>query len=149
MPSQNTPDTETTYSLQVVWPRQADNPSLTELIDDQVWEAAVFDAVILTTDRSHNWIGASVGSPPGPPYHLALVDHGDAFGAARTPVSSAFYSAKQGQQIPPALLDKVGAYLASGGTETLRKLVEADRLMAMTSRLEHLLHSGTLTLPQP
>src|SRR6266542_2878716 len=93
------PSTATTFSVQVVWPAPIDNPDLSQLRDTDIWRAAAFDAVTVSTDRSHNWLGV----PPDPPYQLALVDHGDAFATTSSRISSVFFSARQGQPLPDAI----------------------------------------------
>jgi hypothetical protein len=105
-------DGETIASLQEYWPWVADTPPIDSIPDEQAWRAAVFDVLIDMTDRgSYNWIG--VDHADG--LHLALIDHGFAFGhPGDRQFDSIFEEAKRDQQLPDDVAAAVHAWLETG-----------------------------------
>lgn len=134
-------------SVQVMWPddRQWLTP-IGELPDDEVWQAAIFDAVVAHSDHgNNNWFG--VPAPDGSrEVHLQLVDTGNAFdlnpGAA---VNSSFYEHHHHDHIPGEYAGGIGR-LAEEIPQELIDLLgidEGERVRNRCAQLSNgLLHIG-------
>lgn len=96
-------------SLQVLWPdgRQWLTP-IGVLPGDEVWQAAVFDAIVAHADHANNnWFGVP-GPGPGNTPHLRLVDTGNAFDIAPAgPPNSSFYQHHLDDDLPEEILAAV------------------------------------------
>jgi hypothetical protein len=112
--------------------------------DDDVWRAAVFDAVVAQTDRAgHNWLAVpATGSP-----QLKLTDHGYCLGPDASPPSSTFYAYKEGEAIPDPVLDALQRLLKNLAHLDLHHLLPGDRLAGIPTRARSLVKSGRLQLP--
>jgi hypothetical protein len=133
--------------LQVAWPEPTvPTVPIADLSDLEVWQAAIFDWLIVQTDRSgSNWLGAPTLAAPGaPPQHrLRLHDHGHAFVPGGT-VNSTFYAAKQGQHVPPDLIDDIRVAESQVGRADLDGLLGSGATQALVTKLQQLLSSGRL-----
>jgi hypothetical protein len=132
-------------SLQILWPdaRPVGDPAL--FSDDDIWRAAVFDAVVAHEDRNtNNWllVPDSGASPP----MLKLVDHGYAFGPGMRAPNSSFFAMRQGDQIPEGVQVALGRLAAPRQSRDLDHLLEADALQGVQDRAAHLGQTGTLDL---
>jgi hypothetical protein len=133
-----------TSSLQVVWPfAEADiDPGFA---DEDVWRAAVFDAVIAQADRlGHNWLAVpATGQPP----QLKLSDHGYCLDPSASPPMSTFYDQRVGDVIPDAVLEALRRLLRNLAGLSLQHLLPGDRRAGIGTRAQLLLTSGRLQLP--
>lgn len=134
-------------SLHVLWPNSAPDIDV-PFLDDDVWRAAVFDAVMGQTDRAgHNWV--VFPDPAGGqavPTRLALVDHGNSLQPGIYPPSSTFYTRKAGQPIPDELLEAL-VNLHGRLPGNLTGLIDAGEAGGVSDRVETLLNKRVLQLP--
>jgi hypothetical protein len=131
-------------SIQVTWPdgREWLTP-IERLPPDEVWQAAVFDAVVAHTDHgNNNWFGVPHPSA-GREQHLRLVDTGNAFGTGGNAVNSSFYQHHHDDVLPVEVIEALGR-LIDNWPATLQDLLGADEAARTRERAERLLDSGTL-----
>jgi hypothetical protein len=137
-------------SVQVIWhpPFTPDMPQAqADFPDNDRRRAAVFDAVIAHSDRSHNWL--AVPEPSGQGQHrLKLVDHGYAFDFPGRPFESAFYNEFQGQPLEETELDALRSCLAPGQRRQLTDLfsAEAGALENAFARARQMVDTGIIAL---
>jgi len=134
-------------SLHVLWPNSA--PDIDAgFPDDDVWRAAIFDAVVGQTDRGgHNWL--AVPDPAGGhavPIRLVLIDHGNSMQPGVYPPTSTFYARKAGQQIADVYVDDL-AELFDRLPGQLTGLVDAAEAGGVRDRVLALLNKRVLDLP--
>jgi hypothetical protein len=136
-------------SAQVLWPASdvgvGVNPD-EELPEEDVWRAAVFDALIRASDRHEwNWLLLPRDAGAGQ-RRLKLVDHGHAFDLNRQiePGVSPFYLGRRGQQIPDFCLSALGGV----DPRALENLLQDVEHKALVNRVE-MLHEGTLDIQEP
>jgi len=109
--------------------------------DADVWEAALFDAIIGSTDRSHGWMVLKTRPP-----RLRLFDQGNGLGPDTSPPGSVFYDKKRGTDLPRPLL----ARLVEGFERLpadLGNLLNQVRLEGVALRVERLIEAEKLSLP--
>jgi hypothetical protein len=137
---------DVTASLQILWPFPEWLPAVATLPDEEVWQAAAFDAVIRHTDRSNNnWLGVP-GAGHGVQVHLRLCDHGYGFEPGLAAPNSDFFKAKQAEKLP----DSVIAALKSLLTQfpgALQGLLLDRELAGIRERTEFLLSKNELGFP--
>jgi hypothetical protein len=126
-------------SIQVTWPdgRQW-LTALEQLPEDEVWEAAVFDAIVAHADhKNNNWFGVpdpSAGRTP----HLRLVDTGNAFDLApSSPPNSTFYERHLDEELPDEIASAVRAFddYFPAQIEDLLGADETERVRAQATQL--------------
>jgi hypothetical protein len=135
-------------SIQVTWPdgREWLTP-IERLPPDEVWQAAVFDAVVAHTDHgNNNWFGVP-HAPAGREQHLRLVDTGNAFGIGGAAVNSTFYQHHSDDVLPVELIEALGR-LIDNWPAAVEDLLAADEAAHIRGRAEQLLDSGTLRVGQ-
>lgn len=133
-------------SLQVLWPFPEWLPAVATLPDEEVWQAAAFDAVVRHTDRSNNnWL-AVPGSGHGVQAHLRLCDHGYGFEPGLTAPGSDFYTAKKGEALPVPVMAGLEA-LRTGLPGELQGLLPDPELTGVRDRTEYLLSKNKLEFP--
>jgi hypothetical protein len=133
-------------SLQVLWPFPEWLPAVTTLPDDDVWQAAVFDAVVHHSDRSNNnWLGVP-GAGRGAQARLRLCDHGYGFEPGLAAPSSDFYRAKLGEALPTMVVAALKS-LHSGLPGALQGLLPDPELAGVRERTEFLLSKNELRFP--
>jgi hypothetical protein len=134
-------------SLHILWPNSVPDVDA-PFSDDDVWRAAIFDAVVGQTDRAgHNWL--ALPDPAGGtavPIRLVLVDHGNSLQPGIFPPSSTFYTRRAGQKIPDEHLEALEQLLARLPGD-LTGLVDAAEAAGVTDRVETLLNKRVLQLP--
>jgi hypothetical protein len=131
-------------SVQVLWPEFDPSADISNFPDEEIWQAAVFDVLVLHSDRGHNWGGV----PGDGGMRLKLVDHGYAFRDwPGRPFQSTFETQKRGQALPDELMERLSQFIPNANTSELADLLEPDVLQALTERGEHLLGTGVLTQP--
>jgi hypothetical protein len=133
---------ETETSVQVLWPGFQVDVDRTQFDNEDIWRAAIFDALIRHSDRTHNW-GAVVGH--GRP-RLKLIDHGYAFRSTR-PLSSSFVVDREGQPLPQMLKDDLDAFLERYQDGDLADLLEPEVLEELGTRARNMVETGILSLP--
>lgn len=133
-------------SLQVLWPFPERIPPLGTFSDEDVWQAATFDAVVRHNDRrNNNWLAVprpNTGAQP----RVRLVDHGYAFDPGLGPPSSDFYLARHGQPLPPFVTAALQA-LQGALPADLQGLLPDPELVGVRERTEHLLRKLALAFP--
>jgi hypothetical protein len=136
--------TQVEASFQVLWPRPEVAPPLDSFTDEEVWRAAVFDALLAHGDRGgHNWLGVPERTA-GTRCRLKLIDHGIAFGSDPVPPSSAFYSNKVDQVLPSDVADGLRRLLGSMDSLKATGLLDDGELQGLVRRAEILLARGRL-----
>jgi len=132
-------------SLQVVW-SEAGTKNVSEFSDDDVWRAAVFDAVIRNADRSGeaNWLAvpAYVASPM-----LKLPDHGYSLEPGLAPPSSLLFNEKQGQALPLECIDALVSLEAALNDQDPLQALLPNATAGILERVRALLRSRILQLP--
>lgn len=140
---------EVLASAQVFWPDgNLFSPPIDTFPDEDVWRAAVFDAVIGNVDRGgHNWLAVPAPGGPVPP-RLTLVDHGHAFdyGGNRERVESAFYAAHRGEDIPEDLLEALQRFVAAWPPAPVRDLLSPEAIEGVELRAQRLVQRGVLAI---
>jgi hypothetical protein len=134
--SERFPDSEgpVVTSVQVLWPDVEPDLDIARFSEEDMWRAAVFDAVIGHTDRSgHNWLGVP-GSSSEP--RLKLVDHGYGFPGEVTPPSSTFFQRFKGQELPDFAVEALYRLRDRRRVYVLRDLLPAGTLEAAYDRAE-------------
>jgi hypothetical protein len=138
------PGGETTASFQVIWSEFDPDADISRFPDEELWKAAIFDTLVLHSDRSHNWGAVPTRGRDG----LRLVDHGYAFRAwPGRPFSSRFEEEKRGEEIPDERRDELEAFLQEAERGDLADHLEDDVLEQLMERGRHMVKSGVLGLP--
>jgi hypothetical protein len=135
-------------SLQVLWPdgRQWLTP-IAALPDDEVWQAAVFDAIVARADHANNNSFGVPGPGTGSTPHLRLVDTGNAFDISpASPPNSSFYQHRLDDDLPEDVLRAVREFVEAPTSE-LEDLLgrdEAERVGELARQLadREVLHIG-------
>ena len=135
-------------SLQVLWPdgRQWLTP-IAALPEDEVWQAAVFDAIVAHADHANNnWFGVP-GPGTGNAPHLRLVDTGNAFDMSpASPPNSSFYQHHLDDDLPEDILGAVREFAEHlpSQVEDLLGPDEAERVCERAKQLadREVLHIG-------
>jgi hypothetical protein len=133
-------------SVQVTWPEgwQWCAP-LSVFREDELWQAAVFDAVVLHTDHSqNNWLAVPAPEGSQPP-RLALVDTGYAFSPGGPEPGSSFYQEYRGKDLPEHTANGL-RNLIDNWPEALNALLENDERDQLRQRCQTLVESGVLDL---
>jgi hypothetical protein len=134
--------------LQVAWPAPTvPLVPLADIADMEIWQAAIFDWLIVQTDRgSNNWLGVLAIPDHGQPaqHRLRLFDHGHAFVAGGA-VNSTFYTAKAGQDIPAELIEDLRAAEPIIAAGDLDGLLGPGTSQALVTKLKQLVNDGRLT----
>jgi hypothetical protein len=134
-------------SIQVIWPDGHQFCAALELLPDgDIWEAAVFDAVVLHADHNlNNWL--AVPAPGGAEQpRLKLIDNGYAFFPGRGGCNSSFYAAKEGVELPDLMISALEQFLGAWPIQELEELLDDGALRGVRERAEHLLQRGVLAL---
>lgn len=139
---------EVETSVQVIWPDYLPDADVALFSGEDIWRAAVVDAVIGHSDRAgHNWL-AVPGSSPSP--RLKLVDHGHCFPEATSPPGSTFYELRRGQDLPDHSADALNELVSDRDSlDRLRALLSAAAVEAVVARAETLLSSTVLEIFPP
>lgn len=128
-----------TSSLQVLWPdgRQWLTP-IAALPEEEVWQAAVFDAIVAHADHANNnWFGVP-GPGAGSTPHLRLVDTGNAFDMSpASPPNSSFYEQHLDDELPEDILAAVREFAEDPPSE-LEDLLGSDEAMRVGERASKL-----------
>lgn len=139
---------DTDASLQVIWPDNLPDAPIGTFSADDVWRAAIFDAVIGHTDRGgHNWLAVPAPKPAGAASQLKLVDHGYAFLGGDQPPNSDFFRQNQNQDLPASFAENLKALSAAIGGSELEKLLDKVSVQGMVERVDKLLKYARLQLP--
>lgn len=133
---------ETEASVQVLWPGFQVDADRSQFSDKDIWRAAIFDTLILHSDRTHNWGAVTEHGSP----RLKLIDHGYAFRASR-PFQSSFAQDKTGQPLPDELVGPLETFLGACDEGQLADLLEEDVLEEMVARGRTLVETAVLSLP--
>jgi hypothetical protein len=136
---------EVTTSLQILWPGFELDADMGQFSDEDIWRAAIFDVLVLHTDRTHNW-----GAVPGHgEKRLKLIDHGYAFREwPGREFASSFANAKAGQEIPDDLAELLDDFLGRAETDDgLEELLGEDVLEELVARGRTLVEDRTLNRP--
>jgi hypothetical protein len=134
-------------SVLVVWPDPTQFCAPIDTFpDEDVWQAATFDAVVHHTDRSqNNWLGVPAPGGPGAP-RLKLIDNGYAFDRRRGACNSSFYAHLQGQDLPEAMTAALQRLLDEWHIEALEGLLDEVARKSIERRADLLLQRGALSL---
>jgi hypothetical protein len=131
-------------SVQITWPdgRQWLTP-LDQLPEQEVWKAAVFDAVVAHADHNNNnWFGVPEPSAAGGA-HLRLVDTGNAFDIGAGAVNSSFYQHHLDEHLPDDIRESVRHFGESPRPE-IEELLGQDETERVRDRAEQIADSGVL-----
>jgi hypothetical protein len=139
-------------ALQILWPGSDFTPDPARFTDDEIWRAALFDQIILHSDRmSNNWLGVPPMALPFPgavyggQQQLKLIDHGYAFDyPARAVVSSSFVELRRGQTVPSPLLAALSSLRNSVPNSSLVQLLGSSELNALVARVDSVISAGAL-----
>lgn len=130
-------------ALQTVWPSEmcVHAPEPTQLDDDATFRAAIFDLLIMNSDRGgHNWLGLSDGSGG---LRLKLFDHGHCFGLHGNIVGSSFVVKHVGQALVEDHRHAMEA-LSDSNIGALSPLLAPAQLRDLAERRNHLLVAEAL-----
>lgn len=140
---------EVLASAQVFWPDgNLFSPPIDTFPDDDVWRAAIFDAVIGNVDRAgHNWLAVPAPGGVVPP-RLKLVDHGHAFdyGGNRNRVESAFYAAHRGEDIPDDLHEALQRFVDAWPAAGVENLLSEQAIDDVRERAQALVQRRVLAI---
>lgn len=127
-------------ALQTAWPSEmcVNAPDISCMPSEVTFRAAIFDYVILNSDRGgHNWLGLDDGAGA---VRLKLFDHGHCFGLHGGEVSSNFVSKHMGDPLADA--DRTALrHARTSGLPRVIPHVAADAVEALTARMDKLLES--------
>ena len=135
-------------SVQVFWPDGNQFCALVEVFpEEDVWQAAAFDAVVLHADRGgNNWLSVPAPGAQEAP-RLKLIDNGYAFEhGGNASVNSTFFNLLQGQELPENVTDGLQRLLDRWPVDELEDLLEPDVLDRLRERAHDLLQRGILGL---
>lgn len=119
-------------ALQVMWPGLDFIPDIGTFTDEEVWKAALFDYLILHSDR-------------GSKQRLKLIDHGFAFNYPnRESLNSDFAAARRTFDIPQHLLEDVARFGSKAAASPLRSLLGGPPFDALVARVTGVVNRGRL-----
>jgi hypothetical protein len=132
-------------SVQILWPMNQPGVPEDEFSDDDLWRAAVIDALVRSTDRHPaNWLGVPLDASSGR-RQLKLIDHGHAFDLTRG-VQAPFYVNRRGQELPDWASEAIGSLLKT--PDFLGSYLSDKENEAFVQRLEYL-KEGILDIKEP
>jgi hypothetical protein len=137
-------------SIQIVWPDPPDGSLFCASPDvfpeEDRWQAAVFDAVVLHSDRkpSNNWLAVPAPGGERQP-RLKLIDTGYAFAEGGPEPSSTFYDAHRGDNLPDHAMDGL-QNLVENWPAPLNELLDEGERGRLQARVQTLVDSGVLDL---
>ena len=133
------------HSVQITWPDGRQWVTEVERLPDaEVWQAAVFDAVVSHADHAgNNWFG--VPSPEHGTAHLRLVDTGNAFDLGGGAVNSTFYQHHLGDRLPDELHEAVEQF-AEGDLSQVVDLLGEDEAQKVRQRAKKIAANEELTI---
>lgn len=131
-------------SVQVTWPDgHGWCTSVDRLPPQEIWGAAVFDAVVAHADHNiNNWLGVPAPSDECET-HLRLVDTGNAFDIAGGSINSTFYEHHHREHLPDELAEAVQRFVDNVPSELAELLGEAEA-ECVGHRAAQLAESGVL-----
>ena len=136
-------------SVQVFWPDgNLFCAPIDVFPDEDLWHAAVFDAVVAHGDHNgNNWLAVPAPGSPYPP-RLKLVDNGHSFGypSLQVPPNSTFYNHLQNQDLPEDCIEALERLADGFPIERLAELVEQEESERARERAEQLLQRRVLLL---
>jgi hypothetical protein len=133
-------------SVQITWPDGRDwCPSLDTLPEEEVWQAAVFDAVVEHADHNGNNYFGVPQSSSGRLQHLRLVDTGNAFGVGSPRPNSAFFERHEGDELPEPISEALGRLYDDWPSE-LEDLIGDDEAGKVRERIAELRETGELRI---
>jgi hypothetical protein len=140
---------EVTASVQVFWPdgHQFCAP-LDVFPEEDLWRAAVFDALVVHEDRGYNnWLAVPAPGGTEPP-QVKLIDNGYAFDCQgeRNQPNSTFYSQLENQELPEHIEDGLNALVDGWPIAELDRLVEHEVGERVLQRAQALLQHQVLHL---
>ena len=115
---------------------------------EDLWQAAVFDAVVAHGDHNgNNWLAVPAPGGQHPP-RLKLVDNGHAFGypSLQVPPNSTFYLHLESEDLPGHAIEALECLLDGFPIERLTELVDADESERSRDRADILLQRRALVL---
>jgi hypothetical protein len=112
--------------------------------EGEIWQAAIFDAIVDHTDHTHNFAAAPKDTTPR---RLRLFDNAFAFSYQGNPPNSLFFNEKQGAKIPAHLLEDLGRLASRAPHSSLRALLGKDTFEKLIERIRALVDSEHLTIP--
>lgn len=131
-------------SMQVLWPTNQPGLPPETFPDEDLWRAAIFDALIRASDRHPgNWLAVPKEAGSGERPRLKLIDHGHAFDL-ESDVRSPFYERLRGRTVPVEYLDSI-ARVRRHGMGVLNELISRPEAEALNWRAQALL-LGTLDI---
>jgi hypothetical protein len=136
-------------SVQVHWPdAHLFKAAVDEFPEEDIWQAAVFDAVVAHQDHNeNNWLAVPAPGGPDQP-RLKLIDNGYAFDhpSAGAPPNSTFYSRLKGHELPEDVIEALQALVDKWPIQQLEELVEEDARNRIYERAQALLQHRALEL---
>jgi hypothetical protein len=136
-------------SVQVFWPDgNLFCAPISEFPDEDLWHAAVFDAVVAHGDHNgNNWLAVPAPGGPHAP-RLKLIDNGHSFGYPnlQVPPNSTFYLHLKDQELPDHCVHALQRLVDGFPMEWLVDLVEQEQSDGVLARAEQLLQQEVLLL---
>jgi hypothetical protein len=136
-------------SVQVFWPDgNLFCAPIGQFPEEDLWHAAVFDAVVAHGDHNgNNWLAVPAPGGPYPP-RLKLVDNGHSFGypSLQVPPNSTFYNQLVDEDLPDHCVEALHLLLDGFPRQQLADLVEEDESDRARERAEQLLQRRVLLL---
>jgi hypothetical protein len=136
-------------SVQVFWPDgNLFCAPIAEFPDEDLWHAAVFDAVVAHGDHNgNNWLAVPAPGGPHAP-RLKLVDNGHSFGypSLQVPPNSTFYIHLKDQELPDDCIEALQRLVDGFPMGQLVDLVEQEECDGAVARAEQLLRHEMLLL---
>lgn len=130
-------------SAQILWPRfkSAIDDGLTpESCEGETsWPIAIFDMLLVNTDRKEDNWGTVDGMP-----RVVLIDHGHAFEAVDS--HSLFVDMHRDEAIPGDLLSSIRVFEANRSASRLWRILQKGECEAVFDRAAAILKHGTLTI---
>jgi hypothetical protein len=131
-------------SVQILWPMNQPGVSEDEFSEEDLWRAAVIDALVRSTDRHPaNWLGVPLDAAGGR-RQLKLIDHGHAFDLTRG-LQAPFYLGRRGQGLPDWASEAVDRLRDVG---FLASHLNDEENEAFVQRVEYL-KEGILDIKEP
>lgn len=130
-------------AVTVLWPDVVDDPTLDKLLIEQRRRAALFDYLILNSDRQHNWLGL-VNRSTGA-VDLVLIDHGHCFGLHGDQVRSIFLGAHGGDTLDGELRAALRRLIESAPVHpVLADLLPREVVLAVIARAQRALDADQI-----
>lgn len=140
---------EVEASVQVFWPDgNLFCAPIDQFPDEDLWQAAIFDAVVAHGDHNgNNWLAVPAPGGPFPP-RLKLVDNGHSLGypSLQVPPNSTFYDYLHSRDLPEDCVEALDRLLDRFPIEQLAELVEEEEIDRARERAEQLLQRRVLLL---